>query len=71
MQLKVKNSWRKIVGENEQIMHRFIYYHLLHALQLQKLNLDKNVSLATSRHTNIQNSSWEWSKLLNLKLWET
>lgn len=71
MQLKVKNSWRKNVGENEQIMHRFIYYDLLHALQLQKLNLDKNVSLATSRHANIQNSSWEWSKLLNLKLWET
>lgn len=57
MQLKVKNSWRKIVGENEQIVHRFIYYDLLHALQLQKLNLDKNVSLATSRHANIQNSS--------------
>lgn len=40
MQLKVKNSWRKIAGENEQIIYGFIHYDLVRALQLQKLNLD-------------------------------
>lgn len=46
-----------MVAENEQIMCRLIHYDFVHVLQLQKLNLGKNVSLATSQQTNIQNGS--------------
>lgn len=60
-----------MVGENEQILYRFIRYDSVHVFQLQKLNLHKNVSLATSQQASVQNGSWEWSQLLKLKLWET
>lgn len=46
-----------MVGENEQILYRFIRYDSVHVLQLQKLNLHKNVSLAASQQANVQNGS--------------
>lgn len=46
-----------MTGENAKNTHRVISYYSVHVLELQNLNLHKNVNLDISLQANVQNGS--------------